>query len=138
MTKSRILRNYRNLAPSKFYVFNQKVSTALAGNHNIPESTWGSNPGLLPSYLATSEKHGQVYHEANYGSTLVIAERATLQAQLVCKLDEIASDLEAEAVRNPAILLSCGFDLAKECRSHRRSMAPAAEEQGAEHEGSNP
>ena len=127
--QSRILRKYRSLGPGKFYIFNQRVSKCLTDNPRIPISTWGANPDLLSSYLATSVKHVAVYHAASFGSILDIAERDLLQAQLINYLDEIAADLEAEAVRNPEILLFSGFDLAKERRGvHRKKAAPAAAE----------
>jgi hypothetical protein len=113
---SRILRNYHRLGPSKFHAFNQRVLKALADNPKIPASTWGSNPGLITSYFEASEKHDKVYHQANYGSSLDIAERELLEQQLINYLDEIAADLEAEAVRTPEILVYSGFDLAKERR----------------------
>jgi glycerol-3-phosphate O-acyltransferase len=135
-TLNRILRNYHGLGPSKFHAFNQRVKQALTNNPKIPESTWGSNPGLINSYMAASDKHDAVYHEANYGSTLVIAERELLQQQLINYLDEIAADLEAEAVRSPEILLSSGFDLAKERRginTRKKAALAAAEVTAAEH-----
>jgi hypothetical protein len=133
----RILRNYRGFGPSKFHVINQRIRVALTDNPKIPETTWGSNPGLLASYLTTSDKYDAVFHEASYGSVLDIAERDLLQKQLVIYLDEIAADLEAEAVRNPEMLLSSGFDLAKERRGNpRKKAAPAAAEvASAEHHG---
>ena len=136
----RVLRNYRNLAPAKFHTFNQRVVKALIGNPKIPASTWGANPDLLASYMAVSDKHNAVYHEACYGSVLMIAERELLQAQLVNYLDEIAADLEAEAVRTPDMLLSSGFDLAKERRSHntrKKAAQTAAEASTGEYHGSN-
>ena len=135
--QSRVLRNYRSCAPGKFHVINQKVSKGLTNNPKIPSSTWGANPDLLTSYLATSVKYDSVYHAASYGSILDIAERELLQAQLINYLDEIAADLEAEAVRNPEVLLSSGFDLAKERRGNTRKKAvlAAAEATGTEHHG---
>jgi hypothetical protein len=130
------LRNYRSLGPGKFNVFNQKVYTGLTDNPKIPVSTWGSNPGLLASYFEVSDKYNAVYHEASYGSSLMIAERELLQAQLVNYLDEIAADLEAEAVRTPDLLLSTGFDLAKERRgnhSRKRATEITAGESTGEH-----
>ena len=136
--KSRILRKYRSMGAGKFHVFNQRVSTALKDNPKIPESIWGANPGLLASYLAVSVKYDTVFHLAGYGSILDIAERELLQAQLVNLLDEIAADLEAEAVRNPEVLLSSGFDLARERRGNARKKAAtaAAEVSAAEQHGS--
>ena len=125
------------MAPGKFHVFNQRVSKALTDNPKIPESTWGANPGLLTSYLTTSEKYDAVYHAASYGSVLDIAQRELLQKQLINYLDEIAADMEAEAVRNPEMLLSSGFDLAKERRGNTRKKAALADAvvTGAEHHG---
>jgi glycerol-3-phosphate O-acyltransferase len=135
---TRILRNYRSLGPGKFFQFNQRVWKALTDNPKVPASTWGANPGLLAAYFAASAKHEAVYHEACYGSILSIAERDLLQAQLVNYLDEIAADLEAEAVRTPDMLLSTGFDLAKERRSsNTRKKAAQAEVSTGEHQGSN-
>jgi hypothetical protein len=137
---NRILRNYRNFGPGKFHAFNQRVVKALTDNSKIPASTWGANPGLLASYMAVSDKHNAVYHEACYGSVLVIAERELLQAQLVNYLDEIAADLEAEAVRTPDMLLSTGFDLAKDRRSNntrKRAAQAVPEVSTGEHHGSN-
>lgn len=123
---SRILRNYRNIAPTKFHAFNQKVRTSLADKTRIPESIWVANPSLLPAYLAASEKHDAVYHESMLGSKLVIAEREILQGQLIIYLDEIASLMEMAAVRSPDFLVASGFDLTKERRGHTRVKANAA------------
>lgn len=117
----RILRNYRNMGPTKFHGLNQKVSTALVDKTRFPESFWAANTTLLQSYLAASDKHDAVYHESLLGNKLVIAEREILQAQLVNYLDEIASLLEMAAVRTPDILLASGFDLTKEKRGHSRA-----------------
>jgi hypothetical protein len=133
------LRNYRHLPPTKFHGFNLRVWKGLTNNPRIPASTWLASPGLLASYFAASEKHDAVYHEANFGSVLVIAERELLQAQLVNYLDEIAADLEAEAVRTPDMLISSGFDVAKERRGSTRKKASqaAAQVSSTEHDGSN-
>lgn len=138
-SQTRILRNYRNLSPSRFHAFNQRVRKSLADNKSIPESTWGANPSLLMSYFTASDRHDAVHHESHYRSVLVIAQRDLLQTQIVNYLDEIAADLEAEAVRNPALLVSSGFDLAKERRrSPRANAAKAASEAATEPDGSNP
>lgn len=139
-TQRRILRNYRNMAPSRFHAFNQRVRKALADNPKIPESTWASNTTLISSYLTASEKHDAVFHEAVLGSKLVIAEREVLQVQITDYLDEIASDLEAAAVRNPDMLLASGFDLAKERRSRTRTKGTSAGQNDsyAEQEGGVP
>ena len=136
----RISRGYRSLPPARFHAFNQRVCKGLTGNPLIPESTWGANPGLISAYFAASEKHDAVYHEAIFGSILVIAQRVALQAELILLLDEIAADLEAAAVRNPNMLLSTGFDLSKERRSSIRTKPAlhAAEVSSGEQTGSNP
>ena len=136
----RVLRNYRNLPPARFHAFNRRVRNGLTGNSKIPESMWAANPGLILAYFAASDSHDAVYHEAIYGSILVIAQREALQAQLVAFLDEIASVLEAAAIRIPDLLLSSGFDLAKERRNSVRTKPAqaAAAEPGAEQTGSNP
>jgi hypothetical protein len=119
--QQRILRNYRNLPPSKFHRFNQKVKDGLTNHAKVPESAWAGNPTLLPTYLATSEKHDSVYHEAGYGSKLLISQRDILQNELVDHLDEIASVLEAVAVRTPEVLLASGFDLTKDRRGYSKA-----------------
>jgi hypothetical protein len=126
----RILRNYHNLPPSKFHAFNQRVKNGLSEHAHLPESAWAANPTLLSSYLSASDKHDALYHDAVHGSRLVISERDILQAQLVNYLDEIASVLEAAAIRNPELLLPAGFDLAKDQRNHSRAkvIVPGSDE----------
>lgn len=134
MTKQyqrRILRNFHTMNPGRFHAFNQKVKNGLTEHANLPESTWAANPTLMSSYLSTSDKHDTTYHEAVHGSKLVIAERETLQAQLTNDLDEIASVLEAVAVRNPEALLASGFDLTKERTGYTRvKLTLAVSEEG--------
>lgn len=138
--QARALRNYRSLGATRFFIFNQRVHRSLVDNPKVPASTWGARPDLLTLYFAASDKYDGVFHEASYGSSLVIAQREILQQQLVNYLDEIVADLEAEAVRNPDILLSSGFDLAKERRGRNRKKATlfATESTTGEHSGSNP
>ena len=121
----RIMRNYRNIGPSRFHAFNQRVRTAMADKTRFPESIWAANTTLLQSYLSTSDKHDGVYHESKLGSKLMIAQREILQAQLVDYLDEIASLLEMAAVRTPDIIIASGFDLIKERRGHSRATSSA-------------
>lgn len=143
MTKQlhRILRNYRNITPTKFYLFNVRVRTALTDTTRIPETIWGNTP-LFSTYLAASDKHTALYHESMLGSKLVIAEREVVQAQLVIYLDQIASLLEMAAVSTPEVLIASGFDLAKERRGHRRaketSATPSAERDEPGEGESNP
>jgi hypothetical protein len=121
VAQRRILRNFHNMPPGKFHVLNQRVVKGVTDNDRIPESMWAPNPTLKSTYLATSEKYDQVFHEASFGSRLVIAQREILQEQLVIYLDEIASLVELAAVRTPEVLLSCGFDLSKERRGRPRA-----------------
>ncbi|MBJ6724386.1 hypothetical protein [Geomesophilobacter sediminis] len=131
----RVARTYRNLTPSKFYVLNLRVRTALTDNPRIPYSTW-ANPTLISSYFAASDKHAALHHQSAERTVSVITERDLLQAQIVDYLDEIASGLEAASVRDPEILLVSGFDLTKERRSHPRTNGPSPEVSVVnEHEG---
>jgi hypothetical protein len=124
--RSRILRTYRNAnSPARFHSLNQKICKGLTDNKTIPASAFSGNPTLLPSYFAVSKKHDDVYHQAAlYSSKLDIAERELLQAQIIEYLDEIAMILEGVAFYNPTILLTSGFELAKERRSHPRTKVP--------------
>jgi hypothetical protein len=121
VAQRRILRNFHNMPPGAFHVFNQRVVKSISDTEKISESVWAANSSVKANYLATSQKYDLVFHEASFGSRLVIAQREILQAQLVNYLDEIASLLEAAAVRNPEVLLSCGFDLSKERRGRPRA-----------------
>ncbi|MBU5611438.1 hypothetical protein KOL99_00705 [Geomonas sp. Red51] len=125
--QSRILRNYRFKTPSQFYTILLRVWKCLTDNPLIPVSVWAANPELLPLFLALAAKYHEVYQRAaSYASKLDIAEREVIQAQLIAYMDEIASVLEAAAVRNPEVLITSGFDLAKERRSIARGSAPQA------------
>lgn len=136
--RQRMLRNFRHMAPSKFYVFNQGVRKGISGG-KIPASVWVANPDLPASYLATSEKHDEAFHEAKHGSDLAMMQRDLLQQQLVENLDEMASILEAAAIRSPDLLLYSGYDLAKDHRSPTRTKPAlvAGEGTNTENQGSN-
>ncbi|GFO55809.1 hypothetical protein GMSM_28160 [Geomonas sp. Red276] len=121
----RALRSYRNMSPTRFHGFNQKVSRSLPDNPAIPGSLWASNPTLVSLYLELTRKYEVTYHGALDGSKLLIAQRGALQAELVDYLDEILSTLEAAAVRNPDVLVASGFDLAKERRGRTRAKIPS-------------
>ncbi|WP_328756072.1 hypothetical protein [Geomonas propionica] len=97
----------------------------LTDNPQIPPSVWAANPELLSLFLALAAKYHEVYQRAShYSSKLDIAEREVIQAQLIAYMDEIASVLEAAAIRYPEILVMSGFDLAKERRNITRASAP--------------
>ena len=136
--RQRMLRNYRHMAPSKFYIFNQGVRKGIASG-KIPTAIWGANPELPGLYLAASEKHDEVFHEAKHGSDVMIMQRDALQQQIVEYLDEMASVLEAAAIRTPELLLNTGYDLAKERRGSPRAkpVANVPELATSEHQGSN-
>ena len=135
----RIMRNYRNMTPSRFHTLNQRVRKSIS-DQKIPVSTWAGNPTLISSYCTASDKHDAVHHEAVYGSILVIAEREVLEKQIITLLDEIALLLEAAAVRNPELLLISGFDLTKERRSSARTkpVQAVSEVSTAEGQGNHP
>lgn len=123
-SQCRILRTYRCKTPSKFYSILLRVWKCLTDNPKIPASVWAANPELVSLFLAQAAKYHEVYQKASlYSSKLDIAEREVLQAQLTEYMDEIASLLEAAAVRNPEALITSGFDLAKERRSMTRTNA---------------
>jgi hypothetical protein len=123
----RLLRNYHGLPPGRFHPLNQRIRTCLTDNPNIPLTVWASNPELLSLYFALCDKFEPLFHESHFRNILVIAQRDAIQKELVIYLDEIASILEAAAVRNPDILLSCGFDIAKERRSTPRAKKLATQ-----------
>lgn len=128
----RILRTYRCKTPSKFYNILLRVWKCLTDNPQIPGSVWAANPELLSSFLALAPKYHEVYQRAShYSSKLDIAEREVFQAQLIAYMDEIASVLEAAAIRNPEVLITSGFDLAKERRNITRSSASQAPSEDA-------
>jgi hypothetical protein len=122
-----IRRTYRHAGPTKFHALNQRIMKALTNNSNIPDSVWSANPALLPSYLSASEKHDAVYHQALYGHKLDIAQRDLLQAQITAYLDEMAVLLEAAAFYTPQMLLTTGFDLAKERRGRPRGKVASTD-----------
>ncbi|GFO55134.1 hypothetical protein GMSM_21410 [Geomonas sp. Red276] len=123
----RILRNYRYWKCSKLHGLTQRVRKALTDNPNIPLSVWLNHPELLGLFFAAADKLDTVYHEALMRGILSIAAREALEREVVGYLDLIASLLEAAAVLTPDILLSSGFDVARERRtSGRAKPAPAA------------
>ncbi len=129
----RILRSYRCKTPTKFYNILLRVWKCLTDNQKIPASVWAANPELVSLFLALAAKYHEVYQRASlYSSKLDIAEREAIQAQLTEYMDEIASLLEAAAVRNPEALITSGFDLAKERRTITRASASQASSEEAQ------
>lgn len=124
-SQCRILRSYRNKAPSRFYNILLKVWKCLTDNPKIPAAVWAAHPELLSSFLAEAAKYHEVYQRASlYSSKLDIAAREVLQAQLVDHMDEIASVLEAASIRNPEVIVTSGFELCKDHRTISRTNIP--------------
>jgi hypothetical protein len=122
----RILREYRFWKCSKLHALTQRVRKALTDNTDIPSSVWVNHPDLLPLFFAAADKLDVVYHESLLRSIVAIAAREAIERELIGYLDLIASLLEAAAVLNPDILLTSGFNLAKERRGHSRAKQPPA------------
>lgn len=122
----RILRDYRYWTATKLHALVQRVSTALTDNLSIPASVWESHPGLLVAFFTVANKLNAAYHEALLRSIVAIAARDALEKEAIGYLDVIASLLEARAVTDPDVLLTCGFNFAKERRAHSRGPQPAA------------
>ncbi|HBA88661.1 MAG TPA: hypothetical protein DCZ75_11965 [Geobacter sp.] len=120
----RIKRDYRKLAPGKFFSFNQNVKHCLIGNPNFPEAVWGAHLAVLQQYFEKMDRHFLVFRLAANGDRLQIRERDKLTEEIVVLLDEIASVLEALSVRNPDALFTTGFSVTQERRSHNRTKLP--------------
>ncbi|QWV93440.1 hypothetical protein KP004_20125 [Geomonas oryzisoli] len=132
----RILRSYRCKSPSRFYNIMLRVWKCLTDNPRIPGSVWAAHPELLQLFLALAAKYHEVYQRASlYSSKLDITEREILQSQLIQYMDEIASVLEAAAIRNPEVLLVSGFDLTKERRNLTRSSGQGPSEDASIEDG---
>jgi len=80
----------------------------------------------LALFFAAADKLDAVYHESLLRSIVAIAAREALEGEVIGYLDQIASLLEAAAVLNPDILLTSGFNLAKERRARSRATQPPA------------
>jgi hypothetical protein len=127
-SRRRILRDYRFWKCSKLHALTQRIRKALTDNSNIPMSVWVNHPDLLALFFAAADKLDIVYHESLLRSVVSIAAREALERELIGYLDLIASLLEAAAVVNPDVLLTSGFNLAKERRTRSRTkQSPPAE-----------
>lgn len=122
----RILREYRYWKCSNLHALSQRVRKALTDNPNIPSSVWVNHPDVLALFFAAADKLDASYHEALLRSITAIAAREALEEEVIGYLDIIASLLEAAAVINPDILLTSGFNLAKERRARSRVTQPPA------------
>ena len=101
-----------------------------------PEGTGAANGPLVGSSCSCMREERILHaYSGGYGNLPPM----TAEEREWC-LDEIASVLEAAAIRIPDLLLSSGFDLAKERRNSVRTKPAqaAAAEPGAEQTGSNP
>ena len=128
MQSRRILRDYRFWKCSKLHALTQRVRKALTDNPNIPVSVWVNHPDLLALFFAAADKLDVMYHEALLRSIVAIAARDALEREVIGYLDLIASLLEAAAAVNPDILLTSGFNLAKERRARSRAKQPPVAE----------
>lgn len=125
MSKQRkIKRDYHKLSPGKAVTFFKKVEHGLTDNENFPESSWGANTTTRAQYATAVERFDAVFTKALNGDRLWVAERNTIQEEIVVMLDEIASHLEAVSVRNPDALLTSGFNVIQERRSANRTRIP--------------
>ncbi|MBJ6726827.1 hypothetical protein [Geomesophilobacter sediminis] len=122
--RTRILRDYRFFKCKKLNAFSQRVRKGMTNNPNIPDSLWVNHPGLLALFFAAADKLDIVYHESLLRSIVSIAARETLEVEVIAYLDQIASLLEAAAVQNSEMLLTSGFNLAKERRGRSRAPQP--------------
>ncbi|QWV92111.1 hypothetical protein KP004_12865 [Geomonas oryzisoli] len=119
----RIIRNYRNLPPTKFHTFVQRVAAALGDKTRFPDSFWEGRLALLQAFFAAVVKHDAVHNETMMGNRMLLVERDLLQAQLVIYLDQIVLYLEMVAVLRPDVYSVSGFDLCKDRRGHGRGKA---------------
>jgi hypothetical protein len=126
-TKQRMIkRDYRNLPPGKALPFFRKVVHGLTDNANFPDETWGANTTSRQQLFDAVNRFEGAYHPALNGGKLEIAERDRIHEEVVVMLDEVASHLEAVAVRNPDALLSSGFNVVQERRKASRTKLPLA------------
>lgn len=126
MQRQRIKRDYRQLqnSPSKFLPACKKVKQSLIDRKNFPDSWWGPNLDLRDQFVEKVDALEVSCHLASDGSRSLIRERDKLIEEVMHMLDEIASLLDAGAVRNPDVLVNSGFTLAKERRSTNRRRLP--------------
>lgn len=118
--QKRIKRDYRRSAPAKFVGFCQKLQRCLTDNPNYPDSVWGGNGGARRQFFEQVDALVVSYGLASNGDRILIRDRDKLMKEMVIILDEIASLLEAASIRNPDALLTTGFTITQERRSHSR------------------
>jgi hypothetical protein len=122
--KRRIKREFRRSTPGKFFSICQKVKRGLTDNPNYPDTTWGGNIGVLQRFFEMVVSFEVAYHLASNGDRLLIRERDKLIEEMVEILEEIALLLESASVRNPDALLTTGFSVTHERRTHTRTKLP--------------
>ena len=113
----KIRRGYRQLkSPVEQVNFCERVGsalTALVETAIITDAVWMENPDLLRTFCTVVVVLRKAYHTALNGGKNEIMDRDNIWQKAMGLLDEIALDLEAASVRNPAILPNSGFDTTK-------------------------
>lgn len=122
--KKRIKRNFRSLAPTLLLNFALKVKRGLTDNSYISAAFWAMYGQLRQRLFDATDKYEAGYQVATDGAKSQIREREILAEELVALLDEMASALDAASFRDPAVLLSTGYDVTVERRSTPREKPP--------------
>uniref|UniRef100_C6E5Y8 Uncharacterized protein n=1 Tax=Geobacter sp. (strain M21) TaxID=443144 RepID=C6E5Y8_GEOSM len=113
----RISRDFRRCSPAKFFSLCQRVKRSLTGNNNYSDSVLGAvGQQLFEKVDAFVVSYGL----ASNGDRVLIRERDRLKQEIIVILEEVASLLEAASIRNPDALLTTGFTITQERRSHPR------------------
>ncbi len=116
----RINRDYRGYSPTKFFSFCQGVKRCLMNNTNYPDPVWGGHISVRQQFFEQVDALAVSYGLASNGDRVLIRERDKLMQEMIVVLDEIASLLEAASIRNPDALLTTGFTITQERRTHTR------------------
>ncbi|GFO58946.1 hypothetical protein GMST_12710 [Geomonas silvestris] len=122
--KKRIKRNFRNFTPTPLLNFCLRVKRGLTDNTYISEAFWAMYGPLRQRLFEATDRYEGGYQVATDGARSQIREREKLAEELVALLDEMASALESASFRDPAVLLSTGYDLTVERRSTPREKPP--------------
>jgi hypothetical protein len=120
----RIKRDYRRLTPAKFLSYCHKVKHGLTDNSYFTDEVWGHNLVIRQRFFEKVDAVEFSYHAASNGDRVLIRERDKVMEETVVLLDEVASLLEAAAVRNPDALFTTGFSVTQERRATQRVRLP--------------
>lgn len=119
----RIKRDFRQMkAPAKFLAFCKKVKHSLTDNPSFPDSL----AALRQQFFEKVDSLDTTYHLALDGGRSTIREREKISHELVVLLDQLAASLEAALMLDPDALLTSGFSVTQERRSHNRLKLPLA------------